>query len=169
MKRIFKLSLFLFLFFFSSVSVFSQKFGHLNFGNLISLMPETESANSELDTYQKQLVSQGEQMAIALEAKFQKYVKQAEDLAPKVLQEKEAELQKERNDILRYEQEVMQKVEIKRQELLNPIVEKAQKAIAEVAKANNYQFVFDTSMFNAVLFSKESDDLLPLVKTKLGL
>ena len=40
-----------------------QKYGHINLGNLILAMPETEKANADLEAYQGQLVKQGEKMA----------------------------------------------------------------------------------------------------------
>ena len=53
--------------------------------------------------------------------------------------------------------------------MLKPIIEKAQKAIEEYAKENGYVMVFDTSVFNAVLFVDEGDNLMDVIKAKLGL
>ncbi len=50
---------------------------------------------------------------------------------------------------------------------MKPIYDKAQAAIAEVAKEKGLIYVFEV---NSVLYkSNESVDLLPLVKTKLGI
>jgi outer membrane protein len=59
-------------------------------------------------------------------------------------------------------------VQTKRKELLQPILDKAEKAIKDVAKEKGYDYVFDTST-GAVLVTKDADNLLPLVKTKLGI
>ncbi len=149
----------------------AQKYGHLNFGNLLSLMPETQAADTSLEAYRKQLVAKGEDMATKFKTNYEKLVEdvQAKTLAPKVQEAREAALAKEQQDIMAYEQEMSQKLQLKRQELLKPIVEKAEKAIQDVAKENGYQFIFDTSTFNAVLFVRESDDIMPLVKAKLGM
>jgi outer membrane protein len=54
------------------------------------------------------------------------------------------------------------------QDLINPIIEKAKKAIEQVAKENGYTYIFDTSV-GAVLYWEESDNVLSLVKKKLNL
>ena len=65
-------------------------------------------------------------------------------------------------------QSATEKVEKKKQELYAPILAKADKAIKDVAKEKNYDYVFDASS-GALLHAKESDDILPLVKAKLGI
>ena len=148
-----------------------EKYGHLNYGGLISSMEETQAANSELEAYQKQLVAKGEEMAKKFQQDFEAALKEAQagNLTPVQQQEKEQELGKRRDEIIAYEQEVREKVEAKRQELLGPIIDKAQTALKEVAKENGFAMIFDTSVFNAVLFAEDTDDVMPLVKAKLGM
>jgi outer membrane protein len=52
--------------------------------------------------------------------------------------------------------------------MYKPILEKADKAIKDVAKENKYDYIFDASG-GAILFAKDSDNVLSLVKTKLGI
>ncbi|MCB9052533.1 MAG: OmpH family outer membrane protein [Lewinellaceae bacterium] len=148
-----------------------EKYGHLNYGGLISSMEETQSANSELEAYQKQLVAKGEEMAKKFQQDYQAVLKEAQggNLTPVQQQQKEKELSSRRDEILAYEQEVAQKVEAKRQELLGPIIDRAETALKEVAKENGYAMIFDTSVFNAILFAEDADDVMPLVKVKLGI
>ncbi|MEQ8706796.1 MAG: OmpH family outer membrane protein [Phaeodactylibacter sp.] len=147
----------------------AQKYGHLNFGNLISSLEETKAADSELEAFQKQLVTKGEEMAANWQKEAQAFAQQVQggNLTPKTQSEQQAKLEQERNEILAYEQEVSQKVQAKRQELLEPLITRAETAIQEVAKENGYTMIFDTSVFNAILFAKDSDDVLELVKAKL--
>jgi outer membrane protein len=44
-----------------------------------------------------------------------------------------------------------------------------QDAINEIGKEGKYTMIFDTSIFNTILFARDSDDLEPLVKGKLGI
>jgi outer membrane protein len=147
----------------------AQKYGHLNFGNLISSLEETKAADTELEAYQKQLVTKGEEMASAWQQEAQAFAQKVQSgaLAPKIQQEKQAKLEEERNKILAYEKEVSQKVQAKRQELLEPLITRAEQAIKDVAEENGYIMIFDTSVFNAILFAEESDDVMELVKAKL--
>ena len=166
-----KITLFLALLLTSVVTTQAQKYGHLNFGTLLSVMPETDAADKELETLQKGLVAKGEEMAKAFQAKYLKAVEEVQGggLSPLQQQQKQEELQKEQAAIGKYEQEISQQLEAKRGELLKPIVEKARKAIDEVAKAGGYLMVFDSSVFNSILFAQPADDLMPAVKAKLGI
>jgi len=148
-----------------------EQYGHLNFGNLVASMPETEAADQELKAYREQLIKEGEQMAEAFQEKYGAFVSavQAGELSPVQQQERQKALQAEQQKIVQFEEQVVQKVQNKRQELMEPIIAKAEQAINEVAEENGYVMIFDTSAFNAVLFAEDSDDVMPLVKAKLGL
>ena len=153
------------------VSFAQEKYGHLNFGNLISSMEETKAADSELEAYRKQLVAKGEEMAVKFKEDYQAVIKEAQagNLTPAQQQEKEQELSQRRDEIVAYEQEVRQKVDAKREELLTPIINNAEAAVKEVAEKNGYVLIFDTSVYNAVLFAQDADDVMPMVKASLGI
>jgi outer membrane protein len=51
---------------------------------------------------------------------------------------------------------------------LKPIIDKAKKAIEDVAKENGYTYIFDSSV-GVLLYYENSDDIMTLVKKKLGL
>jgi outer membrane protein len=59
-------------------------------------------------------------------------------------------------------------MEIRRQVLLKPILEKIDVAVKAVGKEGGYTFIFDTSS-GSMLFATESEDITSLVKTKLGM
>ncbi len=155
----------------AGIAMGQEKYGHLNFGNLISAMPATKTADSDLEAYQKQLIAKGEDMAKSFQEQYSKFVAdvQSGTLAPVKQQEMQTKLQEEQQKLMQYDQEIRQKVQAKRTELLEPIVAEAEKAISEVAKENGYVMIFDSSVFNAILYTKEADDILDLVKAKLGL
>jgi outer membrane protein len=149
----------------------AQKYGHCNFGSLVSAMPGTKEADSQLEAYQKQLISKGEEMAKAFQEKVAKYYQdqQSGDFTPKALADREQALQKEQQDLRNYEQEIQQKLAAKREELLKPLVDEVEAAISKVAKANGFNMIFDTSVFNAVLFAADSVDITDQVKAELGI
>ena len=115
----------------SQVNLEAQKYGYLNFGNLIVELPETAEADKKMEAYQKELMTTGEAMANAFQEKVNAYVAEAQKgmMAPAEQQKREAALQQERDSILSYEQEMQTKMQSKRQELLQPIVDKIQKAL----------------------------------------
>ena len=57
----------------------------------------------------------------------------------------------------------------KRVELFTPVQEAALNAVNEVAEENGFTYIFDTGMGSVVYTSPDSQDILALVKKKLGL
>jgi outer membrane protein len=89
-------------------------------------------------------------------------------MTPIKLEDKVKALKDLENRIKAYEQQAETYLQEKQEELLKPILDKAKKAIEEVAKENGYNYVFDSG-YGLLLYSDESDDILSLVKKKLGI
>ncbi len=149
-----------------------QRYAHVNLGNLIAAMSETEKANESLKSFQEGLIAERDRLAEELQVRYSKYMEDKEQgrLAPKsevVIQE---EIERDRNELYQLEQSLSGQIAAKREELLKPIFEKAQEAIRRVAEEQGYLMVFDTSaVLNGILFTQDSDDILSLVKSKLGI
>jgi len=124
-----------------------------------------------LATYRDQLIKKGEDRAKAWQGKVMKLQEaaQAGTLPGVKIQEQQAALQKEQQEIAAFEQEVIQLISKKRDDLLKPIVDKMNVAIKAVGKENGFSMIFDTSLYNNVLFADESEDVMDLVKKKLGM
>ena len=150
-------------------SVFAQKCGHVNFGNLLSQMPDVKTAEAALQDYEKGEVAIGEKMVADFKAHYAEVERDVENMTPKALQAARQKLEKEQRAIQQFEQGLPRKIEVKRQELLGPIIKKAKDAVNAVAKARGYELVFDSSIFGNVLFAEDATDLLPAVKASLGI
>ncbi|MEM1216306.1 MAG: OmpH family outer membrane protein [Bacteroidota bacterium] len=148
-----------------------EQYGHLNLGELIAAMPEAVAANDSLETMQAAMVQEGEKLAEEWRQDAIQFSKAAQEgtLTPVQQQEQEAALTQRQQEIAQLEQVIVQAVAAKRNEMLGPILEKAQQAIEEVAKEKGYLMVFDTSSFGAIHHAAESVDLMADVKAKLGL
>lgn len=164
-----KFAILAFLMITSATVGMAQKYGHLNFGTLLAAMPETKAADQQLADFQKQLVAKGEKMAAEFQKKVEDFYKNQQTMTPVQATELQKKLEGEQQSILAYEQEIVQKINGKREELLKPIIDKAQKAIDEVAKEQGFTMIFDSSMFNTILFAEESVDVMVFVAAKLGL
>ncbi|MEL7020216.1 MAG: OmpH family outer membrane protein, partial [Bacteroidota bacterium] len=125
----------------------------------------------EMEAYQKQIIAKGEEMAKKFQEKYSKFAQEIQQGLHSPLQQQnmEAELQKEQDAIVKYEQEVRQKVAAKREELLAPILNRVNDAIQTVGKEQGYAMIFDSSIPNVLLFVEESDDVTGAVKAKLGI
>ncbi len=171
MKKLLKVSILSSFLLITAVSLNAQKFGHLNSGNLLVQMPETAAADAKLKVFQDSLVAGGESKAKKLEEEFNAFVIEYRqgNIPPATAQKKQAEFQQKEAELAQLEEEIMEQVDLKREELIGPILEKVQVAINEVGKEGGYTMIFDTSIFNTILFAQDSDDIEPLVKAKLGI
>lgn len=149
----------------------AQKYGHLNSGNLIMSIPDAQKAEKELVIYRDQLIAALKKKGEALQADAAKLQQEynAGSLSQVKAEEKQAALIKREQDLQKEEYEIGTKVAKKREELLKPILDRLDAVLKEVGKENGYTMIFDTSIFNALLYVRESDDVMPLVKAKLGL
>jgi len=151
-----------------SPNVMAQKFGYLNYNNLIVELPETKVADSKLQTYSEQLGKSIQAKGQALQEKFMAAQKAVESdiWSPKRIQEEETKLKQEQQALAAEEQDAQQKVMAKREELYKPIFEKVNKAIEAVGKEGGYLMIFNEST-GILLYDSESDDVTALVKAKL--
>lgn len=146
----------------------SNKFGHINSAELLSLMPERKAAAAKMDSITKDVEKQLQEMMTEYRTKQEKYSNEAPKLSELVKKDKEEELQSLATRIQNFQQQAQQSLEQQEQGLVEPIVNKAKKAIEQVAKENGYTYVFDTSA-GSLLFWEESDNILAMVKKKLNL
>jgi len=144
------------------------KLGYVNSQELLSIMPEMTKADSDLKTFAKQYQDQLETMGKEFEKKGGEYQTAEKTMSEAVKEVKQKELQSLESRIRDYQQSAQEKIGKKKEDLYKPILEKADKAIKDVAKEKGYSYVFDASG-GGLLYANESDNLLPLVKAKLGI
>ena len=146
------------------------KIGHMNLGNLLASMPESGKADSTLMLYRAGLVAEGDTLVKAFEKEYKAYEEayQAGTISKIEGEKREAALNKMQSTIQAYAQQVDEKVETLRRQLLAPILTRVEDAIQSVGKEGQYVVIFDTSTGDA-LYAADSEDITPLVKAKLGL
>ena len=154
------------IFGFTGTSFSQAKIGYISTEELIGVMPEAEKANTELQEYQAALQQQ--------QASYYKELNELDSLFAKdsaTMSRATKELK--RNDMIALYQKVQnwqqtsqQMIGQKQQELLGPIQKKAIDNIKLVAKEGGYNYVFEAG---SLLVSPPADDILPLVKKKLGI
>lgn len=171
MKKLLKINSFVFLLFFIHNNLQAQKFGHVNTGNLLVQIPSTKAADERLKVIQDSLVNAGETRAKVVQAEYLAFVKEYEagNVPPIEAQKKQAEFEQKEKELAQLEEAIVAQIAKKREELIGPILDSLEKAINEVGKEGGYTMIFDTSVFNALLFAQESSDIEPLVKAKLGI
>ena len=153
-----------------TTGLYAQKFGYCNSSQLLTQIPEVKAADSDLTAFQTQLTKRGQEMVKALQDKAAdlKRKEEAGTISPKDLELQSAKLTEEEAAIAKYEQEVYEKLAQKREQLFSPILDRVNQAMSDVAKENQFMFVFDSSS-QVLLYSDETLDVTKLVKAKLGI
>jgi outer membrane protein len=106
-----------------------------------------------------------------LNKKYEDYLKLTQDKTTSqlILQTKEEEMNTLQQRMQNFQQSAEQTLSTRGTELFKPIQDKAIKAVTDVAAENGFTYIFDTAGGAVVYTSPDSQDILPLVKTKLGL
>lgn len=152
----------------SSYAQNTGKFGHVDFATLYSMMPGLDSVRILFEDYNQSVQEQFAAMQTELENKYNDYVANMETMSDIIRSTKEAEINdlKERMD--NFEVTATQDLQAKEVELTSPIIEKARDAVADVAKENDYRYIFNSTE-GLLLYADPGDDVMDLVKAKLGI
>ena len=169
MRNFFKVIVFCSVFFAGSLSAQTLKFGHIDFQQLLQSMPERETARVALEKVQTDLETKLASMQKEYQEKGKEYVAlaQSKDANEALVKAKQDEVQSIQERIQTFQQTAQEGLQKEETKQFQPVIEKARKAINEVAKEQGLLYVFEV---NGVLyFSEQSVDLLKSVKTKLGI
>ncbi len=147
----------------------APKFGHIDLQALIQIMPERADAEKKFTAYQKELEDALGVMQKEAQTKYAEYLTKRDSMSETVRKMKDDELNAMSERIQTYQQNAQQQLQAKYQELLKPVFDKADKAVKEVGAEKGLIYVFDMSAKTILYNSKESTDILPFVKTKLGI
>ena len=137
---------------------------------MLSELPEVKQADANLQALQAQLEKKGQQMVQDLEGKYKDLQRkeQSGEISPKALEEEAKKLKEQEGELGKFEQEMQKQLQTKRQETLQPILDKVNNIIKQVATENQFTYIFDSSA-GILLYAQESMDITALVKTKLGI
>jgi len=163
-------SIVVFVLAFCTTEAFSQKFGYLNSQALLAELPEVKQADATLQALQTQLEKKGQQMVQELEGKYKDLQRreQSGEISPKALEEEGRKLKEQEGELGKYEQDVQKQLVSKRQEMLQPLIDKVNAAIKQVAQEGQYTYIFDSSA-GMLLYAQDSLDVTATVKAKLGI
>jgi len=143
----------------------ANKIGFVSVDEVVLLMPEYKKAMADLSQYDSAL--QINYAETVQELNRQDSIMKADSLkwSAAVKSAKRENMRKLFTDLQGFEQSYQQRMEQKRDELLGPVAQKANNMIQEVAKGAGYTHVLRKE---ALLLYPDSDDLLPLIRKKLG-
>lgn len=151
-------SLFLLFLFVTSVSAFGQvKIGYMNTQEVLNQMPERNAVEQKLNDF----IQQKRQELQERTAAFQDSVASIQQNQDELTQAEEQQLAQMEASLQEFQQGLQQQIQQRRSQLLQPLYEKMDQAIATVAENKDLDFVINeaTSTGENVIYYSESRDL----------
>lgn len=142
------------------------KLGHINSQELMQIMPGRDSVQTVLQKEVADLEDQLKMMQAEAEKRINDYTANQAGWTDLIRQTKQREIQDMGARIQEFQENAQKQLQEREAELTKPIIDRAKKAIEDVAREGNYTYIFDGA---ALLYSQDSEDVMPLVKKKLGI
>jgi outer membrane protein len=148
-----------------------MKIAHINTGELLEQMPEVKALEEKIVKVREQWEQVLSQKQEEFRVKVAAYQKMIEDpnASKGLIEVKQAELEQLQSSYQDLERKANEDMQKQQQEFLTPILEKVKKAIEEVAKANGFSYVLESTEGSGLLYGDPSFDLLAKVRAKLGI
>ncbi|MCB6901653.1 OmpH family outer membrane protein [Hoylesella buccalis] len=160
--------LILMLMLFAPMSLFAQKFGHLNSQQVMNDMPEFVKARGEIEATAKQYENDLKAMQDELQRKAEEYEKTKSTMNATKQKETEEELMKLNEKIRTAYNDNSQALQKAQQDKMQPITAKLVNAIQAVGKAGNYVYIMDITSGIPYISQTLSEDVTAKVKAELA-
>ena len=144
------------------------KFAYVDMNELVMLMPEMDAAREQMQKAELEAQETYAAMVEEYQTKAQQYQQKAESWTATIRESKAAELQQIEMRIQEFNQAISQELQQTQQMLQMPILEKAQNAVNELAKAKGVAFVADKASF-LYIDEAQAVNLTPEARVKLGI
>ena len=161
-----KILLFAVMAFISAAAFAQPKFAHVNFTELYQLMPEADQARATMTAAQNEAQEVYQSMMEEYQNKVTTYQQKSSTWTQTIRESKEKEINDVQQRIMEFEQSIQQELAAKQNELMAPLVQKAQDTVNSLAKSGSYIYVFDTSQM-LYIDPAQSIDLTPAARKAL--
>jgi len=164
MKKIKLLAVAIVLFIGATQMSAQTKIAHIDTQALVESMPQMKEADKELDKISKTYETELRNLASTFEAKRNRYENEADSKTEEENMARAQELQDMQNNIQEYSQVARRELEQKQQDIFQPLLERAKKAIEKVGKAQGFDYVLDSTLGSGVIMAEGKDLLLDVQK-----
>lgn len=143
----------------------AQKVAHINLDEVVASMPEAKAMQVDMEKLGKSYEAEIQSKSNALKAKYERYNVEQASKTPEENKLRATEVEQERLKIQQLNQAASQELQKRQNEMLEPIVNKAQEAIKAYAKEKGIQYILDAR----TLIYAEGEDISGAIKTRLGI
>ena len=151
------------------MTMFAQKFGHLDSQALLQSLPEATAIQNKLQAKGKEYQKQIEDMQAELQRQAEAYDKAKSTMNATKQAETEKTLQDLYNKIQQTAQDNQKALNEEQQKQLGPVLEKVRNAIAAVAKTGGYTYIMEKAAGQPIYINEAiSKDVTAEVKSQLA-
>jgi outer membrane protein len=152
-----------------SISAFAQsKVGTIDADYILAQMPEMTTVNEGLEVYNKDLQKELQTTVQNYETLVKDYKENNTTYTEEERSAKENEIINLENDIKNFRQKATVMMQMKRNELTQPLYEKINEAMLEVIQEENFTQIFHSGG-NDLAFSSQESDITVKVLRKMGI
>ncbi len=151
-----------------SVSAQNLKFAHVNYSELVQLMPEADAARAQMTAQSKEYEDTYQSMVEEFQTKLSQYQQKSSTWTATIKESKEKELTDIQNRIQEFQQTASSELQQSQNDLMAPIQQKAMDTVTKLAKEGGYVYVFEQSSLLYVDAS-QSTDLTPAARKALNI
>jgi outer membrane protein len=151
------------------MSMMAQKFGHFNSNELVQLMPEWTTAQTELQTLAKQYDDDLKRMQDELQKKADEFQKEQANLLENVRARREQELNDLYQRVIQSRDDNEQAFKKAQAEKMQAISEKITAAVKKIGDEGGYVYIMDITAGIPYISEKLSTDITPELKKALGI
>ena len=160
----------IFIMLLAPMSLLAQKFGYVNSGELIQLMPEFAKAQQKIQDLEKTYPAEFNGMRTELEKKGTEFEKLQKDSVPEnILKRRYEELMQLEERLRQYSQEVTTNLQQAEQEKMYTIQQALRNALDTVGAEGGYVCIFDLSGGIPYVSKSLCEDVTMKVRAKLGI
>ena len=148
-----------------------QKIGWVNSASIMEKLPESQDAQRQIDNFVADWQGELAKMQNEWQKKYEEYDKKKLILTDQLRAQSEKELQDLDRKIADYRTKKFgQNGELfnKQNELMKPVQNKIFKVVQDVAKEDDYDYIFDKSADIILMYSKDKYDLTAKVLERLS-
>lgn len=147
----------------------AQKFGHFNSSELVQLLPEWTTAQTELQTLAKQYDDDLKRMQDELQKKADEFQKEQANLLENVRARREQELNDLYQRVIQSRDDNEQAFKKAQAEKMQAISEKITAAVKKIGDEGGYVYIMDITAGIPYISEKLSTDVTPELKKALGI
>jgi len=152
----------------------NNKIGYANIKFIFRFLPEVQDMNLSIKNLEHKFKNTLKENLTKFQIKLNYYQREYNNMSEKVKTNKENELEKLRDKIQKLQIESQTSIIAKQLELSQPIYDKIQKSIEEIAIKENYTHIFNTHLdipgsgnIPILLYAEKNNDISKLILKKL--